>query len=123
LKETVHYPLVSRRLQSSLFSGFKLLCCTPSAHALTKLLTATLKISTKDIQAMRSQNPCLCYTVLEICWYQNFHFFIHFHARLSSGKGRGGSSLRRTRNNSRFSSISDRTAGSTLRRRKARSEM
>ena len=43
------------------------------------------------------------------------HSFVRFHARLSSGKGSGGSS-RRTRNTSLFWVISDRSSSSTPRR-------
>jgi len=41
--------------------------------------------------------------------------FIQFHTRVSPGEGRGGRSLRRTRSSSRFSAISNSSAGSTPR--------
>jgi len=51
------------------------------------------------------------------------HSFTHFRALFSIGEIRGGSSPRRTRNTSRLTAISDSSAGSTLRRAQARSEM
>ena len=49
--------------------------------------------------------------------------FIQFHTSPSSGECRGDSSPSRTRNTSRFSAITDNSAGTTPRRDQARSEM
>jgi len=53
----------------------------------------------------------------------NKYSFINFHTHVSCEEGHGNNSLSRTRNTSRFSALSDRSAGSIPRPHQARSEI